>query len=160
MSGEVLHRWRFEYRNLPSRAERGARVGSVEFWRRARLLENGDVLAIFEGHALIRIDRNSRLQWAFEGGAHHDLDVDVFILDLVRYETWEDLKNYCYHVASVVGIISVEIFGYKNSGCREYAVNLGYSLQITNIMRDIGQDFFEDNRIYVPQEDLHEAGYT
>ena len=81
-------------------------------------------------------------------------------LDLVRYETWDQLKVYCYRVASVVGIACVTIFGYRNPKCLEYGVNLGYSLQTVNIMRDIHEDYTNDNRIYIPQEDLRAAGYT
>ncbi|MGK0184996.1 MAG: phytoene synthase [Verrucomicrobiales bacterium] len=81
-------------------------------------------------------------------------------LDLVRYETWDQLRQYCYRVASVVGIACVTIFGYRNPKCLDYAVNLGYSLQIVNIMRDIHEDFVNDNRIYIPQEDLRASGYT
>ena len=51
----------------------------------------------------------------------------------VRYETWDDLLRYCYHVASVVGLVSIEIFGYRNPATRRYAVELGYALQLTNI---------------------------
>ncbi len=70
-----------------------------------------------------------------------------------RYETFEQLKDYCYSVASVVGLITIEIFGYKYDETRNYAINLGYALQLTNILRDIKHD---KNRgyIYIPQEDL------
>ncbi|MDA0812906.1 MAG: squalene/phytoene synthase family protein [Verrucomicrobia bacterium] len=99
----------------------------------------------------------------------YDIPNEVFLeliegmlmdLDLVRYETWNRLKQYCYRVASVVGIACVTIFGYRNRKCLDYAVNLGYALQIVNIMRDVHEDFVNDNRIYIPQEDLEAAGYT
>lgn len=81
-------------------------------------------------------------------------------LDVVRYESWDQLRQYCYRVAGVVGIACTTIFGYRNPGCREWGVNLGYSLQVVNIMRDIHEDFVNDNRIYIPREDLDAAGYT
>ena len=63
-------------------------------------------------------------------------------MDLVRnrYEDFEALEKYCYHVASVVGLLSIEIFGYKNPACRDYAVYLGKALQLTNILRDVKAD--------------------
>jgi phytoene synthase len=81
-------------------------------------------------------------------------------LDIVRYDTWEELKAYCYRVAGVVGIACVSIFGYRNPQCLEYGVSVGYSLQITNILRDIHEDFVNDNRIYLPKMDMEAAGYT
>jgi len=81
--------------------------------------------------------------------------------DLVkkRYQTFDELKLYCYRVACVVGLVSIEIFGYKNEGCRDYAVNLGYALQLTNILRDIGVDSKTSDRIYLPAEELERFGY-
>ena len=81
-------------------------------------------------------------------------------LDFVRYDTWKDLKQYCYRVASVVGIGCATIFGYRNKKSLDYAVELGYGLQVSNIMRDIHEDFVNDDRIYIPREDLDAAGYT
>lgn len=77
-----------------------------------------------------------------------------------RYATWEDLRAYCYRVASVVGLISIEIFGYQDPRCREYAVELGLALQLTNILRDVGEDYRNGARIYLPQEDLARFGYS
>ncbi len=76
-----------------------------------------------------------------------------------RYETFDDLKDYCYGVASIVGLISIEIFGYKYDETKEYAVNLGYALQLTNILRDIKQDK-DRGTIYLPLEDLERFQYT
>ncbi len=75
-----------------------------------------------------------------------------------RYETFEELLGYCYKVASVVGLVSIEIFGYKNPATRDYAINLGYALQFTNIIRDVGQDARETGRIYLPQSELRQFG--
>ncbi len=76
-----------------------------------------------------------------------------------RYQTFEELKSYCYSVASVVGLLSLEIFGYKYEETKNYAINLGYALQLTNILRDIKID---KNRgyIYLPLEDLEHFGYS
>jgi phytoene synthase len=78
----------------------------------------------------------------------------------VSYATWEDLRLYCHRVASVVGLISIEIFGCRDAGAKVYAVELGLALQLTNILRDVGQDFANGGRIYLPQEDLARFGYT
>jgi phytoene synthase len=75
------------------------------------------------------------------------------------YETWEDLRLYCYRVASVVGLVSIQIFGAKDPEAREYAVNLGLALQLTNIIRDAGHDYRSDGRIYLPRADMDQFGY-
>ena len=80
-------------------------------------------------------------------------------LDTKRYETYEELELYCYRVASVVGLLSIEIFGYRNPACRDYAVHLGKALQLTNILRDVGNDA-DRQRIYLPQVELRKFGVT
>ena len=70
-----------------------------------------------------------------------------------RYQTFEDLRGYCYKVASTVGLICLEIFGYRNLAARDYAVNLGLALQLTNILRDLRADLARD-RLYVPLDEL------
>jgi phytoene synthase len=62
-------------------------------------------------------------------------------------------------VASAVGLVSIEIFGYHDPACKEYAVQLGLALQMTNIIRDVRRDL-EKDRIYLPQEDLQRFGYS
>jgi phytoene synthase len=74
-------------------------------------------------------------------------------LDIKRYENYEHLELYCYRVASVVGLLSIEVFGYRDSACREYAVCLGKALQLTNILRDVRSDA-ERGRIYLPLSEL------
>ena len=74
-------------------------------------------------------------------------------LDTLRYENYEQLELYCYRVASVVGLLSIEIFGYRNPACHDYAVHLGQALQLTNILRDVKNDA-ERGRIYLPQSEL------
>ena len=74
-------------------------------------------------------------------------------LQINRYETLEYLEQYCYRVASVVGLLSIEIFGYQNPACRDYAVYLGKALQLTNILRDVNNDAAR-GRIYLPLVEL------
>ncbi|MDB6018330.1 MAG: Squalene synthase HpnD [Pedosphaera sp.] len=74
-------------------------------------------------------------------------------LDIKRYADYEELEKYCYRVASVVGLLSIEIFGYQNPACREYAIHLGKALQLTNILRDVRTDA-ERGRIYLPLSEL------
>lgn len=76
-----------------------------------------------------------------------------------RYLSFDDLVEYCYRVASTVGLMCIEIFGYKNKSTRDYAVNLGLALQLTNIIRDVGKDS-ESGRIYIPQQDLNRFSYS
>lgn len=75
----------------------------------------------------------------------------------LRFETAGELKHYCYRVASAVGLSSVRIFGYEDPATRVYAEQLGYALQWTNIMRDVGEDAGE-GRVYLPVEDLKRFG--
>ena len=77
-----------------------------------------------------------------------------------RYRTWEELKLYCYRVAGCVGLVSIRIFGCRDPGSRDYAINLGYALQITNILRDVRADWENGQRIYLPQDEMAAAGYT
>jgi phytoene synthase len=86
--------------------------------------------------------------------------IDGVEMDLgnVRYQTFEELRLYCYRVASAVGLVSIEIFGYRNAACRDYAIELGLALQMTNIIRDVGKDL-NNERIYLPLEDMVQSGY-
>ena len=83
-------------------------------------------------------------------GVEMDLTTD-------RYQTFEELQTYCYRVASIVGLICIEIFGYENAKTKDYATDLGMALQLTNILRDVGEDA-ERGRIYLPIEDLDRFG--
>jgi len=78
-------------------------------------------------------------------------------LDRSSYETFEELYPYCYRVAGAVGLCCIEIFGYADPRARDYAVNLGVALQLTNILRDVQSDA-QRGRIYVPQADLRRFG--
>jgi len=74
-----------------------------------------------------------------------------------RYETFDDLYEYCIRVASAVGLICLDIFGCREPRSRQYAIDLGVALQLTNILRDVGGDL-ERGRVYIPQEDLRAHG--
>ena len=80
-------------------------------------------------------------------------------LSTLRYSTFDDLRMYCYRVASAVGLVSIEIFGYRNQRCKQYAIELGLALQMTNIIRDVGKDM-QNGRIYLPQEDMARFHYS
>jgi len=80
-------------------------------------------------------------------------------LDVRRYATFDDLRQYCLRVASAVGLICLDIFGAKAEGSRQYAIDLGIALQLTNILRDLGRDL-AGGRLYLPTEDLTRFGVT
>jgi 15-cis-phytoene synthase len=80
-------------------------------------------------------------------------------LDTLRYENYEQLELYCHRVASVVGLLSIEIFGYQNPACHDYAVHLGRALQLTNILRDVKNDAAR-GRIYLPLTELKKFNVT
>jgi len=76
-----------------------------------------------------------------------------------RYLTFDDLQLYCYRVASTVGLMCIEIFGYNHASTKDFAINLGIALQLTNILRDLKKDV-EAGRIYLPKEDLKKFKYS
>ncbi|MFH1526440.1 MAG: presqualene diphosphate synthase HpnD [Bacteroidota bacterium] len=76
-----------------------------------------------------------------------------------RYSGLDDLLKYCYRVASTVGLMCIEIFGYKNQSAKNYAVNLGVAMQLTNILRDVKKDALQ-GRIYIPQNDMKHFNYS
>jgi phytoene synthase len=81
-------------------------------------------------------------------------------LEPVRYPSFTELSEYCYRVASAVGLVSIEIFGYRNSGCHDYAYQLGIALQLTNIIRDVETDLQNGGRIYLPLDEMKRFGYS
>lgn len=80
-------------------------------------------------------------------------------LTVRRYETFEDLRRYCWRVASAVGLVSIRIFGCRHPASAAYAESLGLALQMTNILRDVGEDF-ANGRIYLPAEDMARFGVS
>ena len=85
-------------------------------------------------------------------GVESDLTTD-------RYRDFAELRQYCYRVAAVVGLICLQIFGYRDDRAKEYAIDLGLAMQLTNICRDVKEDW-EMGRVYLPQEELAHFGYT
>ena len=81
-------------------------------------------------------------------------------LDVTRYESFDDLREYCYKVASVVGLVSIRIFGHdEHPEVETYAIDLGLAMQLTNILRDIKEDAGRD-RVYIPQDELRRFGVS
>lgn len=74
-------------------------------------------------------------------------------LSQIRYQTFDDLATYCYGVASTVGLMSMYIVGFKHNDAVPYAIKLGVALQMTNILRDVGEDY-RNGRLYLPREEL------
>jgi phytoene synthase len=80
-------------------------------------------------------------------------------LDFNRYPSFDVLRQYCHRVAGVVGELSAEIFGYRDRGTLEYAADLGMAFQLTNIIRDVGEDA-RRNRIYLPLDEIERYGVS
>jgi phytoene synthase len=89
--------------------------------------------------------------WIIDGA---EMDLNVF-----QYETFEDLYRYCYNVASAVGLVCLQIFGFCEERAKKYAEQCGIAFQLTNILRDVKEDA-ERGRIYLPAEDLRKFDYT
>lgn len=87
------------------------------------------------------------------------LGMEMDIGERVRYRTFADLQRYCYRVACAVGLVSLKIFGADHPDSVGYGTNLGYALQLTNILRDVGEDIGE-GRIYLPLDDLERFGVS
>jgi phytoene synthase len=131
--------------------EKRRRLTAWREWLRLSTAEESalasDIRALIDKYSL----RPEMLEEIIEG-----VEMD---LSITRYATFEDLRVYCYRVASAVGLVSIEIFGYRNPACKEYAIQLGLALQMTNIIRDVGKDL-RDGRIYLPAEDLARFSYS
>ncbi|HEY1587458.1 MAG TPA: squalene/phytoene synthase family protein, partial [Polyangia bacterium] len=111
---------------------------------------------------------SERLRAAVQRFAIRREDMEAIIdgcamdIEKSRYETWDELRLYCYRVASAVGLMCVEIFGYTPAqvdAVRRYAIDLGIALQLTNILRDVAEDAAR-GRIYLPAEDLRAFGVS
>jgi phytoene synthase len=99
-------------------------------------------------------------EFALPRPAFEDLIAGVEMdLAHARYPTFDALYEYCRRVASTVGLVCIEIFGYRDPRTRDYAVALGVALQLTNIVRDVAADL-QRGRIYLPAEDMERFGVT
>jgi 15-cis-phytoene synthase len=128
---------------------------AVKFWRAelGRCYDGSTPLTIEGLHLQPFIRRLDLPRQAFEDV----IDGVAMDLDTHRYETFGDLFEYCRRVASAVGMICIKIFGCRNERARDYALNLGVALQLTNILRDIPDDLAR-GRVYLPLEDLAAHG--
>lgn len=124
------------------------KAAALGFWRKSLHASTPDE------PALARDVRALMAKYALTSAMLEEIIAGVEMdLSVSQYATFEELRVYCYRVASAVGLVSIEIFGYRNARCREYAIELGLALQLTNIIRDVGKDL-RNGRIYLPQEDL------
>jgi phytoene synthase len=140
-------------------ADDGGQKGAeaLEFWRAelARCYDGGAPHTA-QGRALQPIIRAFDLpRRPFEDV----IDGVAMDLDRTRYQTFGELAEYCQRVASAVGLICIAVFGCRSEAAREYAVNLGLALQLTNILRDVRDDLAR-GRVYLPIEDLQAHGCT
>ena len=122
-----------------------------------------EVGAVYDGapqhpvaQALVPVARSYRLP-----REHFDAVIDGMAMDLAqqRYADFADLERYCHRVAGVVGLMSAEIFGHEEASTAGFARDLGIAFQLTNIVRDVGEDA-RRGRIYLPQEDLARFGVS
>jgi 15-cis-phytoene synthase len=127
----------------------------VARWRaELRAIFGGGTPATPEGRALVPlVPRFNLPRSAFEALVE-GVEMDI---GSRRYETFADLYEYCIRVASAVGLICLEIFGYDDPRSRQYATDLGVALQLTNILRDVPEDLAR-GRVYIPQADLRRHG--
>jgi len=129
----------------------------VAFWRRelARCYEQGKTETTQGANLQPFVSRFDLPRRAFEDV----IDGVAMDLETRRYETFDDLFEYCRRVASAVGMICIRIFGCTSPASTDYALNLGVALQLTNIIRDVKDDL-DRGRVYLPLEDLRAAGCT
>jgi 15-cis-phytoene synthase len=129
---------------------------SLNWWR-------NEVAAIYTGNpqhpvtqALIPIVKRFNLPQEHLQEIIDGMEMDI---DQPRYADFKSLQLYCYRVASVVGLLSAEIFGYTDRQTLKYAHDLGIAFQLTNIIRDVGEDA-RRNRIYLPMDELEKFGVS
>ncbi len=123
---------------------------AIQRWRE-------EVSAVFHGrprHPISRALADTVRRYPLEEKHFYEL-IDGVESDLRPrvYETWEELLSYCYRVASTVGLLCIEIFGYRSPSAKQYAIDLGIAFQLTNILRDVREDA-ERGRVYIPRSDL------
>jgi len=125
------------------------RESKLDYWR--GMVEHGsflddDLVAAAWADTLTRYHIPSHYALQLIDGVNRDLTQS-------RYQTFEELATYCYGVASTVGLMSMYIVGFKSSEAVPYAIKLGVALQMTNILRDVGEDY-QNGRLYLPREEL------
>jgi phytoene synthase len=141
--------------DLVDRAEGNAGRIALEEWRRRLIGQTppgDDLVAVAWSDARQR----HRVPWRY---AEQLIDGVARDLEQTRYQTFDDLAAYSYGVASTVGLMSMHIIGYQGPEAIPYAIKLGVALQMTNILRDVAEDW-QRGRIYLPQEDMEHFGVT
>jgi phytoene synthase len=136
--------------DTPSNTAHGVRL---DYWRSVSLglIEPGqDPLAAAWVDALHRFNIPRRYAVQLIDGVAQDLVGR-------QYQTFDELTSYCYSVASTVGLMSMHVIGFKNEEALPYAIKLGVALQLTNILRDVGEDY-RNGRLYLPIQELRGAG--
>jgi 15-cis-phytoene synthase len=133
----------------------GERRKALDAWEKG-ICEGFDTASDFQQEVISLRDRhqipNERFT-AIIDGCRMDLQPQ-------RFRSWEDLSSYIWKVACAVGLVSVRIFGCQSPESERYAVALGHALQLTNILRDIQEDWSNGGRVYLPMEDLVRFHYT
>ncbi len=129
----------------------------IEAWRR-------ETRRCFDGehgaHPVVKDAAKATRRFAIPQNLFFELIDGVSMdLDCKSYATFEDLKPYCYRVASVVGLMCLEVFGYRDPSAKQFAVDLGMAFQLTNILRDVKTDA-QRGRTYLPDADLQRFGLT
>lgn len=125
----------------------------LDYWRQISKgvsTPKGDLVAVAWANTLARYHIPHQYAQQLIDGVHRDMIQ-------TRYQTFEDLTRYCYGVASTVGLMSMYIVGYESNDAVPYAIKLGVALQMTNILRDVGEDF-RNGRVYLPREELVRYG--
>ncbi len=131
------------------------RAGRLNHWKRG-ITEGFDAPDPFEREVISLRDQHGipvELLGAIIDGCAMDLTSQ-------RFESWEELSAYTWKVACAVGLVSIRLFGCTHPASEQYAVSLGHALQLTNILRDVGEDYSNGGRIYLPREDLRKYQYT
>ena len=128
----------------------------LAWWRNEVASVFGGVPQHPVGQALVPVVRAYRLP-----REHFDAVIDGMAMDLAqhRYRDFADLERYCHRVAGVVGMLSAEIFGYEEASTAGFARDLGIAFQLTNIVRDVGEDA-RRGRVYLPLDELARFGVT
>lgn len=132
----------------------GRKTAELERWR-------ANLRACYEGGDLGPLEEMQPLLQRYEVPLEEPMAIiDGVAMDIgnPRYETIDDLLRYCWHVASAVGLVSIRIFGCDVSATRAFAIHLGYALQLTNILRDVVDDYRTMGRVYLPQMELRTFG--
>lgn len=145
------------FRSLNSEESLQKLAEAVEEWRRQlKALYKGEYI----DHPIMIALKDTISKFGIPENLPNEL-IDGVNMDITktRYENFEDLKIYCYKVASVVGLMTTHVFGFRNDEAFGYAVDLGIAMQMTNILRDIKEDSLQ-GRIYLPAEEMKMFGYS